>query len=806
MKRKIIPRQEFVTYASFPLVAGDVRAYEIQLDLGEDISGAEFKITAIRSDGTVVEDIGSVSGGIASYTVAGSMYSVPGELTVRLSVIHNSSVLTDREIIFEVLENVSGTDTAYTTVNINDSVILRISALEDKLSGKVDRISGKGLSSNDFTDEYKAVLEGLDDNISQKLGSLDEHIGNVSNPHKVTAVQVGAYTKEDIDARISEINRVMGYKANKSDISNVYKYRGSVAEKDLLPFEYKFTVNGAPYIIVDGEKQEIGAYDEETGIITIDYSATVDKYTDIYLPVEPVTIKKGWYGYFSMNQSGILVEYSDFSLYICSNWVADGATMLEEVPEDVVIDEIDCFFGYGSLENRTLSITGSGTLEISLIKTSYDGSLEYPPDKGDAENLSIGDVYNIFDTDENFAWTGTGWDALGGNHIDSEAREDIENIENRFDLTVEELGVVGTKASANEENIAALRADIENIENQLGLTIEELGVVGSKLSENTYSKDEVDEKCAVIEEAVETRVSEATDNLSGSLDEHIGSINNPHKVTAVQVGSYTKAEVDELLSQKADTEVYTKNVFANALKGSATGEVISLNDVSPAEHTLEVTARSKNLVDLSKWSARNCIMNDDGTVTCNINNSGYAEIYSKTLISGILLANKGKTITFSIGETLEDRFVSLVIYGKKADGSSLTIAPYKKNSNTISAVISEELASISEVDLRFNWLSSTTHTDTTTVITNIQLEIGEAATEYTPYIEDVSAAKVTVAESGDVYTPNADGTVEGVKSIYPNTTLMTDTSGVLIDCEYNKDLNKAFEEVINAIISLGGNV
>ena len=40
------------------------------------------------------------------------------------------------------------------------------------------------------------------------------------------------------------------------------------------------------------------------------------------------------------------------------------------------------------------------------------------------------------------------------------------------------------------------------------------------------------------------------------------------------------------------------------------------------------------------------------------------------------------------------------------------------------------------------------------------------------------------------YTPNADGTVDGVKSLYPTTVITTDTDGVTIDCEYNKDLNK----------------
>ena len=56
------------------------------------------------------------------------------------------------------------------------------------------------------------------------------------------------------------------------------------------------------------------------------------------------------------------------------------------------------------------------------------------------------------------------------------------------------------------------------------------------------------------------------------------------------------------------------------------------------------------------------------------------------------------------------------------------------------------------------------------------------------------------------YTPAADGTISGVKNLYPTTTLMTDTEGVIIEAEYNRDINKAFAELQAAIISLGGNV
>ena len=55
------------------------------------------------------------------------------------------------------------------------------------------------------------------------------------------------------------------------------------------------------------------------------------------------------------------------------------------------------------------------------------------------------------------------------------------------------------------------------------------------------------------------------------------------------------------------------------------------------------------------------------------------------------------------------------------------------------------------------------------------------------------------------YTPAVDGTVTGVSADSEDITLMTDTAGVIINAEYNRDINKAFAELQQAILSMGGN-
>ena len=80
----------------------------------------------------------------------------------------------------------------------------------------------------------------------------------------------------------------------------------------------------------------------------------------------------------------------------------------------------------------------------------------------------------------------------------------------------------------------------------------------------------------------------------------------------------------------------------------------------------------------------------------------------------------------------------------------------------------------------------------TATYTDFMIERGSTATDYEPYIEPVEC------------TANADGTVEGVKSLYPNMTLIPDTDGVVISTEYIKDIDKAFEAVTTAVALTGG--
>lgn len=181
---------------------------------------------------------------------------------------------------------------------------------------------------------------------------------------------------------------------------------------------------------------------------------------------------------------------------------------------------------------------------------------------------------------------------------------------------------------------------------------------------------------------------------------------------------------------------------------------------------VRVSRCGKNLFDIHSAELQNAIIVDNGI--------------QSTRSEGIIdvLLPKG-TYTISFKRSAEG---PLYLRNGKVSSGYFTIVNATETSSTFNFT--------SDVDgyLRISSFS------TGLILSDIQIELDSAATDYEPYIPRTE------------YIPNADGTVERVTSLYPNTTLMTDTDGVLIDCEYNRDINKAFAELQQAIISLGGNV
>jgi hypothetical protein len=162
---------------------------------------------------------------------------------------------------------------------------------------------------------------------------------------------------------------------------------------------------------------------------------------------------------------------------------------------------------------------------------------------------------------------------------------------------------------------------------------------------------------------------------------------------------------------------------------------------------------------------------------------------TKQIIPNVTLES-GKTYTFSADvettSSVEEGEQCLVFdnvnaevlgYLKKGKGSSITFTIGKKNCANVLLYASKGYGTSDDDEATFK---------------NIQIECGSSFTGYEPYVEPKT------------YTADENGNLSIIVN-GENMTLFAD-EGVTMAAEYNRDINKAFAELQNAIISLGGNV
>lgn len=244
------------------------------------------------------------------------------------------------------------------------------------------------------------------------------------------------------------------------------------------------------------------------------------------------------------------------------------------------------------------------------------------------------------------------------------------------------------------------------------------------------------------------------------------------------------------------------NVVENAecLKGSKSGTALLLDDISPVSHEMRVKIRGKNLIPYPYPTISSTINgitltdNGDGTITAN--GTATANVtYSVFVPTKYFTLQKGKTYTVSdLNLPTDSNSTTYYLQFKYVD-SDLTFTLLLGNKKYFTFTAEQE-------KIRFNIIIKAGVT-VENLVFKPQIELGTTATDYTPYIPDLTAVKVIKLNGSDEtvaeYTPTADGIVEGVTSLYPNTTLLTDTDGVIIDCDYYKDVDKAFDELTQAM-------
>lgn len=257
------------------------------------------------------------------------------------------------------------------------------------------------------------------------------------------------------------------------------------------------------------------------------------------------------------------------------------------------------------------------------------------------------------------------------------------------------------------------------------------------------------------------------------------------------------AEESARHASEAATEAVSdvKKSAANAIRGRVSGTVISMKDVSPIEHEVVVSVSGENIEDLSAIKlyaqGKNFFNNDTSlikevTYASKSGNKGTRYGYELHLPAGeyvMTLSNKVSTSPY-VYTVVNDKYGSYKNdtalkdkYGQpKAD--SYFLAGTANSSPLFYTANDGDVLYIYDATDRTGQYNGLNATKDIFANLDIQVEAGVTATEYEPYIEAIE------------YSVESDGTVKNVLSLYPSTTLTTDTDGVLIECEYNKDLNK----------------
>lgn len=248
---------------------------------------------------------------------------------------------------------------------------------------------------------------------------------------------------------------------------------------------------------------------------------------------------------------------------------------------------------------------------------------------------------------------------------------------------------------------------------------------------------------------------------------------------------------------------YANTTFSNALKVNKSGKAFLINDVSPLEHNLAVKVIKNNDIDFStvtiKKSGKNLSVNisdrtdvyfrGSPTTTYNVTGSqlikGFAVNGNATNYHITDFVNSNGTVTFKTSNVNYTMGVDVKVIQAMTYTVSANITGGTNESNPIWVVFLKDglfqsyttaqtftvPSNCNEVILLIRPAAANTECS----FSNVQLELGNRATVYEPHI------------AFSEYTPNPEGIIENVKSIYPNMTLLTDTDDVTINCTYNAD-------------------
>ena len=140
------------------------------------------------------------------------------------------------------------------------------------------------------------------------------------------------------------------------------------------------------------------------------------------------------------------------NVQILSNTVSGHTGDISDLEENKA-DKSITLSGYGITDAYTKTEIDN---KISAV-FKYKGSVPTHDDLIALTGMTVGDVYNVTETGDNYAWTGTLWDKLSG-EIDLSAYLTIADASNTYE-TIINVNLLSNIVSGNTEDISDLQTD-----------------------------------------------------------------------------------------------------------------------------------------------------------------------------------------------------------------------------------------------------------------------------------------------------------------------------------------------------------
>ena len=313
----------------------------------------------------------------------------------------------------------------------------------------------------------------------------------------------------------------------------------------------------------------------------------------------------------------------------------------------------------------------------------------------------------------------------------------------------------------------------KNLQNPHAITPEQIGALTKEQTE-ALVRSKVAELVDSAPEALDTLVE-----LSKALGD------DPNFATTIMELLSEKAnnsEVNEALGKKAD-----KVEVANTLKGNVIGEIVSMDDVSPIDHTVKVR----------------CSVSGAKITRCGDNLLSYPYYHTTRTSSGVTFTDNGDGSITLNGTAEADNAASFYfVYHESLnfkDGVTYYIPDFSDKGISFILQYLDENGTTVYGRKAVTWNKAYT-------LRLIWLVVAKSGTSFTneviyPYLSIRKDAEYERYE-GKIFEVDSGTSSVEIPPIYPTTTLFTDVDGAVIEAEYNKDLNKVFGNIDSALDSI----